>query len=180
MPIDSFDAEYATLGFLLEEPQHGYALRDRLKGGLVSVWHVASSQLYTVLRRLEDRGWVRVSVERSPRGPTRRRYAPTAAGREAFWAWCRAPCPHLRDARVELFAKLYFLRRLRPDGLAAFLDAQRDAWRGELERIADAGTGLTDDPRIGTWAEAYRRGQLRAAIEWLDGISKSEQEEACA
>jgi len=177
MPTDRFDVQYAALGLLLEAPRHGYALRARLESELGTIWRVASSQLYAVLRRLEASGWVRSARESSELGPGRRTYAITDIGERAFWAWCLTPAAHLRDLRVELLAKLYFLRRLRPDEVGSLLAAQRARLSSELRRILSGGPELPADPSLSEWATAYRCGQLRQAIEWLDAVRRPMERE---
>ena len=76
-----FPVEFAAMGFLIERPCHGYALRARLAEGLGPLWQVASSQLYQVLHRLEESGWVDRSDEILSGGPARSVYHVTAAGK---------------------------------------------------------------------------------------------------
>ena len=73
--------EFAVLGLLIEAPMHGYELRDRLTAGLGALWRIASSQLYSVLHRLDEQGWVTCAVELPAAGPARNVYRATDAGR---------------------------------------------------------------------------------------------------
>ena len=68
---------------LAEQPSHGYALVDRLKElGFVDG---STGSLYRELRRLEDAGLAHSYWEASQtRGPARRVYELTAAGRRAL------------------------------------------------------------------------------------------------
>jgi len=172
MPIDSFGVQYALLGLLLEEPDHGYALRRRLESGLGRVWRVATSQLYLVLRRLERDGLVASSDQESAGGPRRRCYKVTARGEEAFRDWAIAPSPHLRDVRVELLAKLYFLRRLAPERIQRLLHAQEEALRRDRARASCGDAGLGEDAWIDHWTSRFREGQLDAALAWLDEVRR--------
>lgn len=79
-------ADLMVLALLEERDRHGYDLAKRIEqrsGGTI-VFHVAS--LYTLLYRLEARGWVQGRwVEKS--GQRRRRYYRlTSAGRKALEA----------------------------------------------------------------------------------------------
>jgi DNA-binding PadR family transcriptional regulator len=170
MTVESFAVEHAVLGFLLEEPLHGYALRERVAEGIGGFWRVASSQLYAVLHRLERAGRVTAARSAPAGGPERTVYTATPAGEAAFWRWCAAPVPHLRDLRVEFFAKLYFTRRLAPERLALLVDAQRTALETLRSGVEREGAVACDDSRIAAWARAYRRRQIAAAIGWIDAL----------
>ncbi len=68
---------------LAEQPSHGYALVDRLKG--FGFGDGSTGSLYRELRRLEDGGLAHSYWEASQtRGPARRVYELTPAGRRAL------------------------------------------------------------------------------------------------
>jgi DNA-binding PadR family transcriptional regulator len=172
MAMESFAVQHAVIGFLLEEPLHGYALRERIRDGIGGFWRVASSQLYAVLHRLESTGWVTAAHASAAGGPERTVYTTTRKAEKEFWAWCVAPVPHLRDLRVELFAKLYFVRRLRPHLLPELLEAQRTSL-ATLRAAVDRDEALAiDDPQTAHWARAYRRSQVDAAITWIHAVER--------
>ena len=82
---------------LAERPSHGYALVDRLKE--FGFTEGSTGSLYRELRRLEDGGLAHSYWEASQtRGPARRVYELTAAGRRALIGCA--------DAAVELTATL--------------------------------------------------------------------------
>ncbi|UCF10381.1 MAG: helix-turn-helix transcriptional regulator [Candidatus Bipolaricaulota bacterium] len=170
MAMESFAVRFPVLGFLLEEPQHGYVLRERIAAGLGGFWRVASSQLYSVLHRLEHEGWVTAEQRPDGAGPERTVYTATGDGVSAFWAWCGAPVDHLRDLRVELFAKLYFIRRLRPAEAEAFLERQRSALVTLRDGVEQSPAVPCDDPDVARWARDYRRRQIQGAIDWADAL----------
>lgn len=126
-----FPVEYAVMGFLVEGPLHGYALRSRIAQGLGPLWQVASSRLYQVLHRLEEQDCIGSSVEAPSTGPQKNVYHLTANGEHAFWEWAQAPVDNMRTVRVEFAAKLYFLRRLRLGAVPRLIDRQL----ARLERI---------------------------------------------
>lgn len=160
--------EHAILGFLVEAPMHGYELRDRLVRGLGSFWRIASSQLYQVLHRLEEEGWVERAVETGSAGPSRNVYRITRNGEGAFWSWAVSPVRHVRQIRVEFLAKAYFLRRLAPDRLATLVAEQIEALQ-ELQGHMGARPRVeTDDVGLGELAASYRRSQVEGTIRWLE------------
>lgn len=164
-----FPAEYGLLGLLQDGPAHGYDLQQRLRAGLGPIWRVAWSQLYSALHALEEKGWVQAAEVESPSGPPRRTYALTPEGREAFLEWVGVPVRRVRDARVELLAKLFFLRRHRPTELAPFLEMQADALRRTLEKLSPPG----GDPWLGSVAASFRRHQTESLLNWIQDVEES-------
>jgi PadR family transcriptional regulator AphA len=160
--------EFAVLGYLIEAPNHGYELRERLARGLGAFWRVASSQLYQVLHRLEEEGWVECAVEARSAGPSRNVYRITEAGKDAFWDWAASPVRHVRQIRVEFLAKVYFLRRLAPDRLAGFIEGQVAALRELYERLREWPRIETDDTGLGKLAASYRLSQVEGTMRWLE------------
>ena len=163
----SFAVDFAALGFFRERPMHGYELRDRLSQGLGALWRIASSQLYSVLHGLEGRGWIDSHVESDSGRPARTVYAITPAGTRAFEAWITSPVEHLRDVRVEFLAKIYFLRRLSPERIATFVDAQIRVLENLESKLSRRGRLQSDDVGLGEIAVSFRTKQTRSLIEWL-------------
>jgi len=159
---------YASLGFLVEEPAHAYALRERVTQGLGGIWRVASSQLYAVLHRLEAEGLARAKGTRFSEGPCRTVYTVTPMGEATFWGWVTSPVRSPRDLRLELLAKVYFLRRLAPERLPALLAGEIRCLGRLRDRLADAQRVLTDDPGVGHLAASFRLTQVESALAWLE------------
>jgi DNA-binding PadR family transcriptional regulator len=167
MPNERFPAQYAVLGSLMEGELHGYELRRRLASALGPIWHIATSQLYSVLHRLEEENLLSVRLEQPENRPPRKVYAVTAQGEEAFLGWVTAPVRRLRDARVELLAKLYFLRRLAPERIAALIKAEVATLERLHDRLSRRGGLATEDEALGRLALRFRLGQVESAIRWL-------------
>lgn len=159
--------EFAALGFLIEEPMHGYALRARIAEGLGPLWQVASSQLYQVLHRLEERDFVRRSSEKPSAGPSKTVYRVTSAGTAAFWAWAQEPVHAMRTVRVEFAAKLYFLRRLRSDAICLLIDRQLRALEEMDEHVTSERKGGSDDPTLNDAWLALQITTMNNFYRWL-------------
>ena len=170
-------AEFAVLGALLAGPAHGYRLRRRLEAGLSPIWHIAPSQLYSLLSRLEREGLVEGVVEAQGARPPRRVFSLTPAGERAFWDWATAPVRHARDVRLELLAKLYFLRRHAPERIPALLSAQAERLERLRARLARLEGLPSDDPWLGRLAARFRLRQLEALLAWLEEARTSYLEE---
>jgi DNA-binding PadR family transcriptional regulator len=154
------------LGLLLTEPRHGYELFQEFSRELGQVWRVGQSQLYAQLKQLEEAGLVSARVEEQPNRPARKVYRLTPLGRAAFEAWVHQPAPHLRHLRVEFLARLYFFQRLSLEGLDRLVAAQKAVCREQMERFERQSPGAGDP--FARLVLEFRRGQLEAALRWLD------------
>jgi DNA-binding PadR family transcriptional regulator len=128
---------YALLGFLAQQPRHGYELRaafEALVGGEEN-WDVKPSQVYSTLARLEESGLVAEESVEKQGGPEKRVYSITPAGRDALRSWFASPTvsDHLHD---EVFVKL--MLSLSSGGLTRqVIHVQRTALYRELHRITE-------------------------------------------
>lgn len=162
--------EYALLGFLYHQPNHGYEIYQQLlaEDGLGLVWRLKQSQLYALLAKLEQQNYITATLEPQDARPPRKMLQLTAAGREAFLAWLRSPVPQGRKMRLEFMAKLYFARQVEPLAVAPLLDGQRDIcreWLASLQAQADA---LATERPFEWLVYQFRIGQVEAMLTWLD------------
>ena len=79
--------KYTVLGFLIDRPMHGYALKRAMSPALPPAQRVNDGILYPLLRRMEEEGLVRKEVERGNGARARNVYHPPAGGRRAFDVW---------------------------------------------------------------------------------------------
>ncbi len=162
--------EYALLGFLHQQPMHGYEIHRHLSEakGIGLVWHVKQNQLYALLGKLERKGYVTVEVEPQENRPPRKVFHLTDAGRTAFQLWVRSPVKHGRKLRLDFLAKLYFARQEGPEVVTRLIEEQRAAcqeWLTEQQAKADAEqNGSPFDWLV----YEFRVGQLEATLKWLD------------
>jgi DNA-binding PadR family transcriptional regulator len=109
--------EIATLGLLMEQPLHGYRLKQELEtlmGGCISVNYGA---IYPLLRRWEDRGAIAVLSEAEGKGASGRRiYSLTESGR-ALWKQMMLDHPQESwvNSRARFMIKFCFLSYLLPE-----------------------------------------------------------------
>jgi len=169
--------EYAVLGALLPGPAHGYELKRRLSSGLGPIWHIAQSQLYSVLSRLEREGLVEGHLEPQGARPPRRVFSLTPAGEHAFWDWATSPVRHAREVRIELLAKLYFLRRHAPDRVPVLLSAQIERLARTRDRLSRRDSLPTDDPVLARLTLGFRLSQLDALVSWLSEAKRELEKE---
>ncbi len=116
--------QYAILGALMPGPKHGYEILRFLISHLEPAWHISSSQLYLLLKKLEAEGLLTSNVETQENRPSKRVFILTPAGRKAFLEWIRRPTEHVRDLRIEFLARLCFFNRLSLEGGDHLIEAQ--------------------------------------------------------
>src|SRR5262249_48869253 len=102
--------EHALLGFLRQRSMYPYEIYQTLSQAhdLGRVWHLKQSQVYALLSRLEEAGFISTTTEMQNSRPPRKVMTLTPSGLKAFDAWLLAPVAHGRDFRLEFLAKLYF------------------------------------------------------------------------
>ena len=91
---------------LLREPMYGSELIEFFRSSIRHFWKADLSQIYRALESLEASGCVRSKSLPSPKGPDRRVYSLTAAGRRRLVRWVEQK-PHLPPAKFEYLAQLF-------------------------------------------------------------------------
>ncbi|MGH7558453.1 MAG: helix-turn-helix transcriptional regulator [Gemmatimonadota bacterium] len=164
---------------LLRDPASGYDLKDAFERGARHFWSAELSQIYPTLKRMETRGWLTSVTEPSDRGPDRRVYTRTPAGREALLRWLRSG-PVVGTERFAYLAQLAFMDELEnPQESLDFMRALRArlaAWRAELVAIETGAfatvPGFPDELPADVFHDnAALRMWLRtlaAKLEWCD------------
>ena len=180
--LRGFPVEYAALGFLIEEPMHGYALRSRIEEGLGPLWQVASSQLYQVLHRLAERNCVGKSSETPSAGPSKTVYRVTPNGELTFWEWAETPVDSMRNVRVEFAAKLYFLRRLKLEAVSRLIDCQLKALQEIKDRVLSERRKSSDDSALDSIWMKLQTATIDNFAQWLtahrERLSTAKEKEA--
>ena len=78
---------YLLLARLTLEPQSGYDLTQWIKHAAHHFWAADHSSIYPSLAKLNDRGFVTFETQSSERGPKRKVYSITEAGRQVLMEW---------------------------------------------------------------------------------------------
>lgn len=162
--------EIALLGFLRNQPLHGYEIYRRLSEApeLKAVWRMKQSRLYAILSRLEVEGLIQSTHEPQDNRPPRKVFHLTAAGESAFRRWLIEPVRLPREMRLDFMLKLFF----------ALEDGQRVAAeliRRQLEVCArwlvlqeekDSATNTYLD-----FVRGYRQAHIEAIQNWLAALA---------
>ena len=162
--------EHALLGFLHQQPTHGYEIHRRLSDseGLGLVWYVKQNKLYALLAKLERKGYVSTELEPQDNRPPRKIFRLTEAGRQAFLAWVQSPVQHGRKLRLDFLAKLYFARREGQTITQQLIEEQRTACRTWLDEEYAQAEAMRDTRPYDWLVHEFRIGQIKAMLNWLD------------
>jgi PadR family transcriptional regulator, regulatory protein AphA len=162
--------EYILLGFLCENPIHGYDLYKKISHfeGIALVWHIKQSQLYALLERLEADGLLTSTLIPGEAHLLRKEYQVTPVGRQSFRAWATCPVGHGRDMRQEFLAKLYFAEKSGAEAGLELIEEQKVMCGEWLSSLQISFSKTTDDQRYERMIFQYRISQTQAMLEWLD------------
>jgi PadR family transcriptional regulator AphA len=162
--------EYALLGFLRRRPMHAYEMHQTLMQteALGLVWRVKQSQLYALITRLEEEGFVTSTTEPQDARPARKVLQLTPAGEAAYHEWVNTPVAHGRDFRLEFLAKLFFASQEGPLTLKTLIAAQRQACTMLIESLTSRVDALPADQPFDRLVLRFRISQLTAILTWLD------------
>ncbi len=166
----SLSPEYVVLGLLKLEPSHGYALHQRIESDLSHVWRISLSQVYNVLHRLENLGFIQPTKSPPAEAQTDRvRYRITAAGERHFASWMQTPVgPSVRAIRMAFIAKLYFAHHLGQPAFAELIESQRSAIETQLERLDAQFTSIPRAQIINRMGLQLRIKQLESLQTWFE------------
>lgn len=84
--------KYSILGLLHYEDMHGYRIKEHIEKNFNHMWSVNFGQIYPNLKKLEQEGLVTMgkAVQNGLKGPPKKLYTLTPAGRDAFQQWLEA------------------------------------------------------------------------------------------
>jgi DNA-binding PadR family transcriptional regulator len=161
--------EYALLGFLYSQPNHGYDLHRLLVTELGQVWHVSQSQTYTILKRIETQGFITSTKVEQEKLPSMQYLKITQAGRLRFEAWLEIPTgSNVRAIRLEFITRLYFTQKHAPQKTRTIIDAQTTEIQKMLSRLEAVHAALPEGQKYNHLSMQLRIRQLRSIVDWLD------------
>ena len=162
--------EHALLGLLRSRPMHAYEIHQLLlqSESLGLIWRLKQSQLYALLGRLEEAGYLVSVTQEQPNRPARKVMHLTPEGRNAFERWVSAPVEHGRDLRIEFLAKLFFARQDNPAAVGRLIERQRRTCQAWLLDLHDQSDALRATRPYDWLVHQFRIGQIQAILSWLD------------
>ena len=166
---------HAILGFLIDQPMHGYALKRVLSPALPRERRVNDGVLYPLLKRMEADGLISGRVERRKGAPDRRVFHPTDAGRRAFGEWLESPVEEEDEVAYDFMlghpflTKCLFFEKLRSAEVARKVGDQLTAGEAKLGDFRRIRKGMVE-----RGADPYRIAvldlgiaQQRERVRWL-------------
>lgn len=148
---------HVLLGLLSRGPASGWDLKTRLSREPSLAWDADLAQIYPALQRLLRGGFISLKQRRSIKGPARREYRVTSAGKREFLEWLVEPpeLPRPKDAQL---ARLSFLERLSVNEKIERLKKIRALVKDGLKK---SGPGTTA-------ARRRRRALLETELRWIE------------
>jgi DNA-binding PadR family transcriptional regulator len=168
--MENADLEIALLGFLLKGPKHGYELHKEISDplGIGGVWRVKIGKMYSMLRKLESRCFIRASSERDGNRPLKNTFFLTKQGKNIFSKWMRTPIKHGRDIRILFLLKIYFIKRselFNGKDLILKQKAECEIWKERFTTVTQERNG---ENSFNSFVRKYRSSQIDGFINWLD------------
>jgi DNA-binding PadR family transcriptional regulator len=157
--------KFALLGLLVNNPKHGYDLKNELEQALGGHWEINFGQIYTTLARMERDGLLQVAAEDQD-GRGKKTYRITPDGRKELQDWLDGPVEKPRSLRDEFYIKLVIGRLTGESDPARIIDRQRQAYLKQLRDLT-ALVRQTEDVNIGLMVEGAIL-HLQADLRWLD------------
>ena len=165
--------EHALLVSLRERPGSGIELTRRFDRSIGFFWRATHQQIYKVLRRMEDDGWLTAGAGESR--STERRYTLTPTGHEELASWIETPTPP-PDLRSEVAVKMRGASYGNREVLLAQLErlvAEHQTRRAhfeqlELEQFPDPAS-LTGQ-QLDTWL--VLRGGIKQEQFWIEWLGE--------
>jgi PadR family transcriptional regulator, regulatory protein AphA len=164
MPLKSA-TEYVVLGALMSGARHGYEIMQFLGSALEATWRVSTSQLYVLLKRLEEEGCLESFSESEGARPPKRVFNLTAQGRKAFLEWLSEPVEHVRNFRMEFLCKMYFFDYLSLPGAPNLVEAQIRVLENLLERLQSRSDH--DEGGFMKLVHSFKARNVECLLSWL-------------
>ncbi|MYT28241.1 MULTISPECIES: PadR family transcriptional regulator [unclassified Streptomyces] len=171
--------EHAILVSLLEKPGSGYELSRRFERSIGYFWTATHQQIYRVLKRMEQDGWIDVRDVPQQGRPDKKEYSVAPPGRAALSQWLNEPVEP-ESVRHDLAVKIRGAAFDDPAALIREVERHRQAHADQLAHYL-AGerrdfTGPAADAPLDDGQELQHvvlRGGIayeRMTIAWLDDV----------
>ena len=151
--------DFVILAGLLREPRSGYDLSGWMAGETSHFFSIGHSSVYPALSRLEEAGLVEHQEVASERGPERKVYSITEAGREALLSWAQEPAVE-REVRDEQLVKALCYGFLPKERALERLRQEKATHERKLEMYEGFERGLEAQLRDGVISQEAYLGTL--------------------
>jgi DNA-binding PadR family transcriptional regulator len=174
--------DYVILAGLVRRPRSGYDLTGWMERETSHFFAIGHSSVYPALARMEREGLVRHEVVPSEKGPERKVYTVSEAGREALLAWADEP-PAERHVRDEQLVKALCYPYMPEERALARLEEEKARHEEKLAEYERHERALEDLFRAGGISrEGYLSTKLTLArglgaeksyVEWCEEAART-------
>jgi PadR family transcriptional regulator, regulatory protein AphA len=172
-----------VLGLLVGGERSGYDLEQLVRGSVGYFWAPARSQIYAVLPRLVAAGLAEPLDLVQGRGPAKRLYRITAAGRDAIERWLEDGPIGPEPDRNLLLLKVFFGELMRPERLREQIRERRleaEQLKDELAAIEAEAAERGSTNTFAALTRRYGNEWADAVIRWADFAERTLTDEAGA
>ncbi|ACL03798.1 transcriptional regulator, PadR-like family [Desulfatibacillum aliphaticivorans] len=148
--------KYSILGLLHYEDMHGYRIKEHIEKNFGYMWSVNYGQIYPNLKKLEQEGLIsmREEVQNGKKGPPKKLYSLTDAGREAFQEWLFGSPERSMLLRDPFLMRFVFFGFGDKERALELIDEQIMAYEGDLAgRLSKKEKWRTKDVFVNQLAE---------------------------
>ncbi len=171
---------YILLGFLLENPRHGYGIKKDVERRLGHFRNYNEGQLYTELARLEKEGLLKREVEVPDKGPARKILHITPEGEKLFKEWLLSEQHETNGVLYDFmqgfpfFTKCSFFQHLSIDDIVDKIDQQRARVEKKRQAYQEIGANMKERNADFFRLRILQFGgqEMERRIQWLDELKK--------
>ncbi len=170
------NAELAILSLVAEHPRHGYEIEQVIQQRGMREWtEIGFSSIYYLLAKLDGASLIVSRLEEGARGPARKVYEATPAGRQALreGALELLAVPH-RSSSLEL--GLANLPLLDPAEALAALRRYRDALVGRKEHVLRRREAQRPLPDLVEALFDHSLTMIQADLDWVERYISQQEE----
>ena len=168
--------ELAALGLLIEEPLHGYRLKQQLERFMSGCISVNYGAIYPLLKRLEAQGYIMTLTEVAG-GANRKVYQITERGRDR-WRQEMLAHPHESwvNSRSRFIIKFFFFSQIEAAERVKLMQSRLMVCKLRLESREEQPVEETTANPYPAIARQRHLANLRFEIEWLRAQILREQQ----
>ena len=172
------NAELAILSLVAEQPRHGYEIEQVIEQRGMREWtEIGFSSIYYLLKKLKQDGLIEGQLEEAERGPARKVYRPTPAGREALRAGVIDALSAPRRCYSPLQLGLANLPGISPAEALTALGQYRDEMANQLAHLQARWESQRPLPYFVDAMFDHSVTMIRAEMEWVAKFTKEMEEQ---
>ncbi|KRM57557.1 PadR family transcriptional regulator [Secundilactobacillus malefermentans] len=129
--------KFIILGLLSENDLTGYDITKAFESDIGEFWSANHSQIYPLLKRLEDEQLISHKLEVVGEKLEKKLYSITQSGKEVLRQWLSEPTPELSATKDEFILKLYFIHTADDPLLMPMLTEQHQLHEAKLHHLQE-------------------------------------------